>query len=410
MEKKSKKIWFHFTVNLSIVIVVLCISGIGSLFFITEKHINEEIRTRARSYFYSVLITRKWNAVHNGVYVLKKKGMEPNRFVIEPDLRSADGKIYTLKNPSVMTIEISQLTETEGLFSYKLRSLKPINPANTPDEFETMALVSFDHGTEESFQKMKRGDKTEYRYMAPLPVTEECMKCHGAQSYKPGEIRGGISVTFDITALEKNLSYTKSLIIILGILSLMITAGVFMVSVKKLKQSIDDSNKEIERLAVTDELTGLYNRRYFFRKLDEEFERTRRYGQTLSLIITDIDNFKSYNDRYGHQAGDTILREVAGLIKKSCREIDTPARYGGEEFTIILPSTTREGSSAMAEKLRHKVSECEISGFDFKVTVSIGISVLTPEDAYSPTTLIYDADSALSRAKDEGKNRIVIAM
>ena len=410
MEKKTKRTWFHFTVNLSVVIVVLCISGIVSLFFITEKYIDEEIRTRAKSYISSILITRKWNAVHDGVYVLKKRGVESNRFVIEPDLRSADGKVYTLKNPSVMTIEISQLSEKEGLFSYKLRSLNPINPANTPDDFETMALASFEHGAKESFHKMERGEKIEYRYMAPLPVTEECMKCHGAQGYKPGEIKGGISVTFDITALEKNLSYTKTLIIILGILSLVITAGVFMISVKKLKQSVDDSNKEIERLAVTDGLTGLYNRRYFFKKLDEEFERTRRYGQTLSLIIADIDNFKSYNDRYGHQAGDAILREVAGLIKKSCRETDTPARYGGEEFAIILPSATREGSSAMAEKLRHKVSEYGINGFDFNVTISIGIAVLTPEDAYSPTTLIYDADSALCRAKDEGKNRIVIAM
>jgi len=410
VENSNKKKLSRLTINLIIIILMLCISGMVSLFFITEKFINNEIRTRARSCFNIILLTRKWNSAHNGVYVLKKKGEEPSRFVVEPDLRSVDGKIYTIKNPSVMTIEISQLAETEGLFSYKMRSLKPINPANTPDNFETMALASFEHGADESFQKIKRGEKIEYRYMAPLPVTEECMKCHGIQGYKHGEIRGGISLTFDITALEENLAYTKYLVIILGILSLVITAGVFMIFVKKLRHRIDDSNKEIERLAVTDELTGLYNRRYFFRKLDEEFERTRRYGQALSLIITDIDNFKSLNDRYGHQAGDTVLREVAGLIKKSCRETDTPARYSGEEFVIILPATTREGATAMAEKLRHKVSECRINGFDFNVTISIGISVVTPEDAYSPTTLIYDADSALCRAKDEGKNRIVIAM
>lgn len=406
---KGKRTWLHFIVNLSIAIVVLCITGIGSLFFITGSYVEDEIRTRARSYFNSIMITRKWNAAYNGVYVHKVKGVESSPYVKEPDLRGSDGRIYTVKNPSVMTIEISRLAEGEGLFSYKMRSLRPINPFNSPDDFETMSLASFEHGEKESFQKRYSGDRIEFRYMAPLYVTDECMRCHGVQGYKPGEVRGGISVTFDITAVEKNLSYTKSLIVGLGILSLVITGGVFYTSVKKLRGRIDDSRREIERLSVTDELTGIYNRRYFFKRLDEEFERTRRYGQTLSLIIADIDNFKSFNDRYGHQTGDAILREIAGIIKSSCREIDTPARYGGEEFAIILPSTPVEGAASMAEKLRKKVSECEISGYDLTVTVSLGISVLTPEDAYSPATLIYDADSALYRAKVEGKNRFVIA-
>lgn len=406
---KGKRTWLHFIVNLSIAIVILCITGIASLFFITGSYIEEEIRVRARSYFSSIIVTRKWNAVYNGVYVLKGKGVKSTTYVKEPDLKGCDGRVYAVKNPSVMTIEISKLAEGEGLFSYKMRSLRPINPSNTPDDFETMALASFEHGEKESFQKrMAPGDRIEFRYMAPLYVTEECMSCHGVQGYKPGDVRGGISVTFDITAIEKNLSYTKYLIIVLGLLSLIITSGIFFTSVKKLKQRIDDSKKEIERLAVTDELTSLYNRRYFFKKLDEEFERTRRYGQTLSLIIADIDNFKSFNDRYGHQAGDTIICEVAGIIKSSCRESDIPSRYGGEEFAIILPSTTGDGAAAMAEKLRKKVSECRISGYDFTVTISLGISVLTPEDAYSPTTLIYDADSALYKAKAEGKNRFVI--
>ena len=89
--------------------------------------------------------------------------------------------------------------------------------------------------------------------------------------------------------------------------------------------------------------------------------------------------------------------------------IHIPARYSGEEFAIILPATQREGSAAMAEKLRRNVSECRITGYDFTVTISLGISVLTPEDAYSPRTLVYDADSALYRAKEEGMNRFVIA-
>lgn len=406
---RRKRTWLHFIVNLSIIIVVLCIAAISSLFLITGSYVEEEIKTRARSYFSSIVTTRKWNALYDGVYVRKGKGVKSNPFIKEPDFRGSNGIIYTVKNPSVMTIEISELAESEGLFSYKMRSLKPLNPSNISDDFEKMALISFEHGMKESFQKRAAGDKIEFRYMAPLYVTDECMKCHGIQGYQPGEIRGGISVTFDITAIEKNLSRTKYLIIGLGVLSLVITSGVFLVSVKKLKQRIEDSRKEIERLAVTDDLSGLYNRRYFFKKLDEEFERTRRYGQKLSLIIIDIDHFKTVNDRYGHQAGDAVIREVAQIIKSSCRESDTAARYGGEEFAVILPSTAEDGAVSLAEKLRMKVSDCRVNGYDFIVTISLGISILTPEDAYSPTTLIYDADNALYRAKEEGRNRFIIA-
>jgi len=410
MKMKKHKTRLHLIINLNMIVVFLCTVCIGILFFITESYVDDEIRTRARSCFYSIVMTRQWNASYGGVYALKKKGVTPNPYVKEPELLSRDGKVYTIKNPSVMTLEISQLYGKDGLFSYRMRSLKPLNPSNIADDFETMSLSSFEHGVTEAFEKIYKGEIIEYRYMAPLIMTEDCMKCHGMQGYKPGEVKGGISVTFDITAIEKNLSYTKYLIIGLGILSLVLTGGGFMVSVKKLKRRIDDSRMEIERLSVLDDLTDLYNRRYFFKKLDEEFERTRRYGQSLSLLLIDIDDFKSFNERCGHQTGDLIMREVAGIIKNSCRESDIPSRYGDGEFAVILPAATREGAAAMAEKLRSRVEGNIIDSRNLRVTISIGVSVLTPEDAYSPAALIYDADSALYRAREEGKNRIVIAI
>ncbi len=405
---KIKRSWLHPIVNFSIVIVVICIGGIGALFILTDSYIEEELRTRARSYFNSIMITREWNENYNGVYVFKGKGVESNQYVREPDLFTGDGRVLTVRNVSVMTLELSSIAQKKGLFTYNLRSLRPVNSQNTPDDFEMMALASFEHGEKESFLKSYSGNKIEFRHMAPLYVTEYCMRCHGSQGYKPGDVRGGISVTFDITDIEKKLARIRMLIMILAALSLVITAGVFLTSVKHLKRKIDFSRREIERLSVTDELTGIYNRRYFLKKLDEEFERTRRYGQTLSLIITDIDNFKMINERYGFQAGDAVLRAVAQIIKASCRESDIPARYSGEEFGIILPATPKDGAAAMAEKLRRKVSSTEINGYDFSVTISLGISVLTPEDAYSPSTMIYNADAALFRAKEDGMNRFVI--
>lgn len=406
---KIKKTWFHLIVNFSILIVVICISGIGGLFLVTDSYVEEELRTRARSYFNSIMITREWNENYNGVYVFKGKGVESNPYIREKDLFTGDGSVFVAKNVSVMTLELSGIAQKKGLYTYNLRSLRPVNPHNTPDDFEMMALASFEHGEKESFLKSYAGDKIEFRYMAPLYITEHCMKCHGTQGYKPGDVRGGISVTFDITGIEKNLARIRMIIMALGTLSLAITAGVFLTSVKHLKRKIDFSRREIERLSVTDELTGVYNRRYFLKKLDEEFERTRRYGQTLSLIITDVDNFKMINERYGFQAGDAVLKSVAQIIRASCRESDLPARYSGEEFGIILPATSKEGAAAMAEKLRRKVSSTGINGYDFTVTISLGISVLTPEDAYSPSTMIYNSDAALNRAKEDGMNRFVIA-
>jgi diguanylate cyclase (GGDEF)-like protein len=166
---------------------------------------------------------------------------------------------------------------------------------------------------------------------------------------------------------------------------------------------------ELEQLAITDGLTGLYNHRHFQEKLSSELRRLRRFSDPLSLLLVDIDFFKKVNDSYGHPAGDEILRGVAKIIRGTVRHIDIPARYGGEEFAAILLGTNRDGARKMAERLRRAVTEnrCSVNGKDLTVTVSIG-SATSPSDAETHEQIIEKADQALYHAKRTGRNRCVL--
>lgn len=161
----------------------------------------------------------------------------------------------------------------------------------------------------------------------------------------------------------------------------------------------------VEALAITDSLTGLYTRRYFFERLNEELGRSKKYGFRFSFLMVDIDDFKKCNDAHGHLVGDVILRDVSRIIKEGVREIDLVARYGGEEFSLILPETDKSGAMLAAERIRKKIDENVFKAYDevLKVTVSIGVAVY-PEDGSDVIEVIEKADKALYAAKNSGKN------
>ena len=170
----------------------------------------------------------------------------------------------------------------------------------------------------------------------------------------------------------------------------------------------------IERLSMTDSLTGLNNRRSFNDRLRQEWGRAVREEISLSLIMLDIDNFKNYNDTYGHQAGDLVLKAVAGIFDNMLkRSTDFVARWGGEEFIILLSGTDREGAVKLAEDIRTEVENTEIelyNGISTKVTVSAGVSELIPNQEDIIDRFISDADKAMYIAKSQGRNRVVSAI
>jgi diguanylate cyclase (GGDEF)-like protein len=161
-------------------------------------------------------------------------------------------------------------------------------------------------------------------------------------------------------------------------------------------------------LATIDGLTGLVVHRHFQAKMEEEFRRAKRYGKHLSYLMTDIDHFKKFNDTWGHQIGDMVLREVAKCVRASVRDTDVAARYGGEEFAVILPETELEGALQFAERLRQKVEEARFAGpkGDLKVTVSVGVSSIPTHQVETALEMIKLADDALYIAKDNGRNRV----
>ncbi len=169
-------------------------------------------------------------------------------------------------------------------------------------------------------------------------------------------------------------------------------------------------NENTRKLSVTDGLTGLANHREFYQSLTRELARARRYGHPLSLLMVDVDDFKKFNDQFGHLAGDAALRKIAGLLRGVVRANDIVARYGGEEFGIILPESTPAGALMLAERIKTEIDRhrfFETSGGEGHLTVSIGIYSMGKEDV-SEQKMVKFADEAAYLAKTMGKNRVVV--
>lgn len=176
------------------------------------------------------------------------------------------------------------------------------------------------------------------------------------------------------------------------------------------KRQLESANTQLRKLALRDGLTGLLNRRYWEECLEREFARHIRYQSPASLVMFDIDHFKHFNDTYGHQLGDEVIREVSRMTKEFARETDFAGRYGGEEFVVLLPDTPLDGAMQFAERLRGAVERLTIEHADeiLKVTISLGVAELSDHMAAHPQ-LIEAADKALYQSKEQGRNCITRA-
>jgi diguanylate cyclase (GGDEF)-like protein len=183
---------------------------------------------------------------------------------------------------------------------------------------------------------------------------------------------------------------------------------------RQMVRALEEANAKLERLSFLDGLTNIPNRRRFDEYLQLEWRRALRSGESLSVILVDIDFFKNFNDTYGHEAGDDILKKVAGALAATLnRPADLAARYGGEEFVIVLPGTDTAGAAALGERLRAAVTGLGVpharSSVAGHVTISVGVATTVPQRDVGADSVVEAADRALYRAKREGRDRVAIA-
>ncbi len=358
----------------------------------------------SRGVFEHILTTRLWNARHGGLYAPVTPSMQPNRHLDVPmrDVKVNDSLTLTQINPSFMTRQIAEIAIEKSGIQYHMTSLNPIRPKNNPTSSEKIILHDFENGVVEKGYFPKDGNKEYYFYMASLKAENECLKCHDKQGYKKDDIMGGVSIKLPMVAQLPiySLIFGHAAIAALGLVGIFIAVG-------RLNKAYD----KIKNQAVTDALTGIPNRRHFSATILKEFNRSRRDLQPLSIIMCDIDNFKIYNDTYGHSKGDSCLKNIAQAIEGSLgRASDFCARYGGEEFIVILPNTPSHGAMKIAEKLRSDIEKIKIKHENSLpaqiVTLSLGVATIEAADIIPLEELIKKADMALYEAKEQGKNKV----
>jgi two-component system cell cycle response regulator len=183
-----------------------------------------------------------------------------------------------------------------------------------------------------------------------------------------------------------------------------------MLRIKRLQDELEEKNRKLEQLSISDGLTGLFNHRHLHELLQEEFDRSSRTEEPISVVMFDLDRFKQVNDTHGHQAGDQVLRKLAHILRETAREIDRLGRYGGEEFLAILPDSDPEAGVTFAERVREAV---ESEPFDIgdgdriEMTISAGVATYPHDRPEGPRRLVHYADQALYSAKNSGRNTVV---
>jgi diguanylate cyclase (GGDEF)-like protein/PAS domain S-box-containing protein len=176
---------------------------------------------------------------------------------------------------------------------------------------------------------------------------------------------------------------------------------------KRIEEALQDSEKRYRELSIVDDLSQLYNSRHFYNQLKIELDRSNRYEQPLALLLLDLDNFKAFNDAYGHVEGDQVLRRLGQVVKRCLRQTDSAYRYGGEEFTILLPMTTSEDGVVTAERIRMEFKKEIFSpaqGQDVHVTVSIGLAQYKPQEDMK--AFVHRVDQLMYQGKKNGKDRV----
>lgn len=382
---------------------IIAFSSLAINIYTNHKTTINAADNTARTHYEINIAYRLLIADIGGVYGLTDNVM-PNPHLIVPnrDITTTNGEMLTLINPAYFTrLVFDRLKASSKLpLINRITSLKPLNPNNKPDEWEKNGLLDFERGAKEVTEIINIYDEPYYRLMRPFITEKSCLKCHEQQGYKIGDIRGGISIAVPLSPFYKDELKLRNIIIFTHFLLWFLVSG-SLFTFTNISAKNAEAYEQTKDMSLHDHLTGLANRRLMEIEFDIFFAKAKRYNNKLSVIMLDIDNFKNFNDTYGHKAGDNALTIIAEIIEMEIRETDLAIRYGGEEFLILLPQTGLTETIEAAERIKKAVN------LQTKYTISLGISTYN-KDTQQKEDIIKKADDALYLAKSKGKNRIEI--
>ena len=370
--------------------------------------------------------------VHRATHAYVTKIQRPEIYRLQ-----AEGKLYQgYFSPKVMSFtfisrSIKDLLNAErekhGLepIYFKLASENPRNPVNQADAAEVALLRQMDSAALSEYEKVVEANGQQWLYLA-VPIERSgpgCMKCHGDPADAPAEliamygdkagfhespksIRALVSIRVPLRGIVKagnQMANTLTLVTFLVLSGIYLLLAILIQHIAAQQQRILQQNDALERLSMTDLLTGVLNRFGLQQRSSEVMKRADRFKHPLALLMLDLDHFKQINDHYGHPVGDAVLKCFANTVQSHLRGSDIFGRWGGEEFLVISPHLNRNDAVTMAEKLRLAIEDTVFEG-GIRLTTSIGISEYRLGE--SASALIERADHALYRAKETGRNRV----
>lgn len=334
---------------------------------------------------------------------------------------------FGVPNPATYTIMLGERLSSQNANAKLMISMYSGLPFKNRtnrklDEFAEQALEHVEKTPVTPYQSITQLNGIDViRFASPMVMSESCVVCHNAHPESPmknwsiGDVRGVLEVTQQLQSTTGGLSSAYLTRNLFFIIAAFITFSGLIILIRhyqanaRIKREVANQTAFLLEQSLTDELTGLGNRRYFQEKFDEAWRYCIRYKSSLSLAILDVDHFKDYNDEFGHPVGDACLVQISQGIKEGLfRPLDVVARYGGEEFIIVLVDTNINGTEKALNNIRTSISKLSIpnaSNVDSKiVTVSIGCVTVTDIKAATPESVIEQADKALYKAKAAGRN------
>lgn len=394
------------------VIISICFA---SIFIYLDIHTStlmlQRVREQAIAYLDLINHMKSWNFENGGVYLEKSKRVESNVYLkqlgIDPDVTCKDDRVFTIRNHAIMISEISNIrVEQEGV-TFRITSPSPLDPKNALDPFERTGLASLYKGGHEYSAVVTSAGNSTFRFLSPLYAEASCLECHRGLSLKLGDVLGIVSISIPINNLVAQTQNTRVIILLSAVLSIGFLVITVLFLTLRLAVALEKAQLQLRTQALTDELTGLSNRRQVMVRLEQEFHRSVRVGESISVISLDIDHFKKVNDTYGHLFGDLVLKTVAERMQNCLRPYDIVGRVGGEEFLIVAPAAPSEEAVALAQRVISAISSEAIEDGSSTVTVtaSAGVAVISNADAEAED-LLRKADRSLYEAKSQGRNRV----